>query len=581
MKHQVCALLLFVGFGLCANVDIYSKFDPFFLSRLRCDKEGVVSEGNDLIVVDYEETEFAVGDEILKYIQKYGVEERDNDGNTVLHAAALYGDVGVIERLLREGADIEARNNSGLTPLHLAAIQDNEDNVKILIRNGADLNAEARDGRTSLMSVASHGYSRGWVGGSCAEVLIRCGADIHRKNKYGFTALHFSVIENNFDQDYKLLIKNGADVNACSHDGITPLHLAVYSENILAIEFLVEHGADSSIRDVYGNKPAQFMCHYYDYNLSATLSKYEKVRGRNKEQPVVFSVELALLIAQQIWGSTSIAIFPWFDQEKEILEYIRKFGLRECSSDGNTALHFAARRYSVFRHETETVKIILREGADVEAKNNQGLTPLHFLVVYGRSYDSECKRSCIELLLKSGANINTQTDDGKTPLMSVVLSDSCSKNGLSEFLISHAANVNCKNRYGFTALHCATVLNNCSRDIVKLLIESGADVNVQSNYGITPLHLAAYADDSSMVEFLLENGADPSLSDVYGNKPVHYMCQRYNHEVFTALSGYNDMSHQDRDEWWIVSDLEMQFLLAKQLRGAAFYSIFPDMEELN
>ncbi|XP_055308476.1 uncharacterized protein LOC129572532 [Sitodiplosis mosellana] len=49
------------------------------------------------------------------------VNERDANGDTVLHRAASAGQMEEAQKLLDEGADPKIRNNIGLTALHLAA----------------------------------------------------------------------------------------------------------------------------------------------------------------------------------------------------------------------------------------------------------------------------------------------------------------------------------------------------------------------------------------------------------------------------------------------------------------------------
>ena len=54
-------------------------------------------------------------------------------------------------------------------------------------------------------------------------------------------------------------------------------------------------------------------------------------------------------------------------------------------------------------------RILLAQGADVHAKNSQGLTPLHRAAAYGR-------KNVAELLIANGAQLNAKDDQGRTPL---------------------------------------------------------------------------------------------------------------------------------------------------------------------
>jgi ankyrin repeat protein len=250
------------------------------------------------------------------------------------------------------------------------------------------------------------------------------------------------------------------------------------------------------------------------------------------------------------------------------LNYIRKYGVHERDSGGNTALHRAAMYY-----DNATIEVLLKEGADIEARNVVGFTPLH-LAVMGDSYNTssaQCKKKSIEILLKHGADINTQADDGKTPLNSILMHRNAF---LTEFLIMHGADVNIKDKYGFTALHYA-VLNQDGNDF-ELILEQADDLNVRSNYGITPLHLAVSFHNRGAAESLLENGADSCLTDICGNKPIHYMSDSYDSELVMLLSEYDKTQDPQEEDFLVVSSVESAFLLTKQMVGAAFYLFFPE-----
>ena len=72
---------------------------------------------------------------------------------------------------------------------------------------------------------------------------------------------------------------------------------------------------------------------------------------------------------------------------------------------GTTELHAAARSSGVAE-----VEGLLKAGADVNAKNTDGSTPLHAAAEFNPS------PSVLEVLLKAGADVNAKNTDGSTPL---------------------------------------------------------------------------------------------------------------------------------------------------------------------
>ena len=102
------------------------------------------------------------------------------------------------------------------------------------------------------------------------EELIQAGADVHETDKNGVTALHHAVRFRS-PSAVETLLKHGAAVNqACTRTGSTPLHRAVTStgapgtagktkeaREIIAI--LLRYGADPSIKNEQGKRPADYV----------------------------------------------------------------------------------------------------------------------------------------------------------------------------------------------------------------------------------------------------------------------------------------------------------------------------------
>ena len=136
------------------------------------------------------------------------------------------------------------------------------------------------------------------------------------------------------------------------------------------------------------------------------------------------------------------------------------------------------------------VEILISSGADLEAKDNSGETPLH----------SAAERNHLELaelLISSGAEVNVKRNDGSMPLHDAAANDSLA---VAELLISSGAEVNVKDNSGWTPLHWAAYNN--SLEIAQLLISSGADLEAKDNYGRTPYNCS---DKRTKVSKLLKS----------------------------------------------------------------------------
>jgi ankyrin repeat protein/CHAT domain-containing protein len=146
--------------------------------------------------------------------------------------------------------------------------------------------------------------------------------------------------------------------------------------------------------------------------------------------------------------------------------------------------------------DTETIKFLIDNGADVNAKDKNGYTALMVAVKHDHI-------ELVKLLIDKGVDVNVKHKGNKTALMSAA------KRGNTEtvkLLIDKDADVNAKDKKGKTALMIAARLGNTKT--VKLLIDKGADVNAKDSSDYTTLMRAVRLGNTEIVKLLIENGAD-------------------------------------------------------------------------
>ena len=161
-------------------------------------------------------------------------------------------------------------------------------------------------------------------------------------------------------------------------------------------------------------------------------------------------------------------------------------------ADGATALHWAA-----YWDDLEAVTLLIYAGAQVDAANDLGVTPLSLACANGNA-------SLVGTLLKAGADPNTTPSSGETPLMTAARSGSTDA---VKMLLSHGAEVNSKTPVSEqTALMWA--LSEKHLDVARTLIEQKANISARSRSGFTPLQFAARQGDLDGARILLEAGAN-------------------------------------------------------------------------
>jgi len=152
---------------------------------------------------------------------------------------------------------------------------------------------------------------------------------------------------------------------------------------------------------------------------------------------------------------------------------------------------------------------LIAAGAEVNAKDSNGRTPLHTAATYGQ-------KEVAEQLISKGADVNAKDSSGETPLHEAAYRDN---KEVAALLISKGADVNAKDSSGETPLHKAAYVG--TKEVTELLISKGADVNAKDSSGETPLHMAAFSDQKDIAELLISKGADVNAKDSQGETPLH------------------------------------------------------------
>ncbi|KAL7801059.1 Pfs, NB-ARC and ankyrin domain protein [Trichoderma afarasin] len=152
---------------------------------------------------------------------------------------------------------------------------------------------------------------------------------------------------------------------------------------------------------------------------------------------------------------------------------------------------------------------------------------------------SEGHDDIADILLKNGADIEAEDDSGKTPLLLAIQASKTSTT-LLKLLLDRGANINYRNTLGSTALSYAlsyaVSLRSNNFEVVKLLLDRGADVNATDTNGRTLVsHAVLRPGQDYMVKLLLERGAEIDAKDDNGRTPLSYAVSQYFHISMVKL----------------------------------------------
>ncbi|MFP3021113.1 MAG: ankyrin repeat domain-containing protein [Wolbachia sp.] len=498
------------------------------------------------------------------------VNTTDENGWTPLHLAAWEGQLDDAKLLVKEGADISAENIFGRKPIHVAAENNNTNIIEFFLSKGMNVDDTDRYGRTPLYCASWNGHL------GVVKYLVEKGADINAQDKGGETSLdaatdqkHEDVVGylkqvqldqelliaaqyGNFDE-VRDLVSQGASLNTKYSNGMTVMHSAAYGGNLDIVKYFVADAKNSlEIKDNGSRVPL----HYAAYNGKLDVVKY------------------------------------FIDEEK--------VDVNLKDSDGQTALHMASGGGHL-----DVVGYLASKGADIKAKDKDGKTPLDIAI--NRKYDSVVKYlkqaqlneqllaavqdsdfSKVKDLINLGADVNIKDKDGKTPLH--YASQSYHRLGMVKYLISKGAGIDVKDNSGRTPENEAddtnsntmmevfmqtrldkellltvknekdlkTINDLIAKDIddrthggfyytwsgnlgtVEFLVSKDVSVNATDKYGCTLLHWAALKGHSDIAKFLVDKGANVNAKDILGRTPMHFAVMN-NHKDIQGVYGRGPM----------------------------------------
>jgi ankyrin repeat protein/beta-lactamase regulating signal transducer with metallopeptidase domain len=384
------------------------------------------------------------------------VNEKDKDGRTALQLAVRQAHRAVVELLITKGADIEAKGGNGATPLHMAASAGHKDIVELLLNRGADVNVLLGASRlTPLHNACRHGHAE------VAELLIHKGARLDATDKGGYPPLYYALwYEHN--QTTRVLVAHGADVNFTPKGDWPPLFYVLSSNDQDLIDLLLSKGVRA---------PA--------LHLAAFKGDLTQVRSICAEGTDINARDDVLNWTPLHWAVSG--------GQKDIAEFLILKGaeVNARGKDDYTPLLQAA-----YVGSKESVELLLSHGAAASIGK-----PLHGAAKRGHV-------QVLEALIAHGADLDAKDKEGRTPLMRACEN---SQKGVSELLIAKGADLNVQSNAGHTALHIACATGQ--KDVVELLIAKGAEVNVKEKAGRSPLVYARDNDYPEIANLLRKHGA--------------------------------------------------------------------------
>ena len=447
-----------------------------------------------------------------------------------------------VELVLNDDLDINTPALCNRTPLLWASLSSSGVFIETLIDLGANVNAQRTDDKEAPLTLSADCNNF-----MAVYLLLDHGADANMASADGNSPLH-KAVSNGFFCITKRLVEKGSDVNFQNREGKTPLFLGVKNKHEQLIKLLIENEADVTIG--------------YKENYTERI---HLVRGKDKGRAawhyvLVKKHLLGLFLKRVKGGRVNVADFgdilrsgwgkdpPEGTTNKILKEY--DFQFKEISDV--TLLHIASEQIN----KPEIIDLLVKSGANVNAQDAEGFTPLHMAAIHGNL-------KIVKKLVDLEADVNIITTDGKNAaelahlneeleieeyLESKMASSQRTKDRkidseLADFLIEayglsatydlteHFRKLKLrsgrgkdspegtgdkilkeyeKEKPGMNPLHIASGIIN-EPEMVDLLVMYGVNVNAQDAEGFTPLHMAAIHGNLKIVKKLVDLEADVNI----------------------------------------------------------------------
>ncbi|MHC4715724.1 MAG: ankyrin repeat domain-containing protein, partial [Planctomycetota bacterium] len=362
-------------------------------------------------------------------------------GQTPLHEAIRSDSRETVELLLAHKADLTAEDAQGFTPLHMAVMMYKPEMAALLIDHGADVNAKGKGGMTPLAIAVMLSVMYG-KNNPCIALLGEKGArtDIFTAAALGkveqvraflkadpqaaramamgrISPLHIAAAGGH-EEVARILLDAGADVEAGAGTWVPPLTLAAGMGHANVVNLLLDSGAGIDAKDGDGGTPLGTAAYQGRKDIvKLLLDRGAAANTAGRDSPLAHAVkggqkavaelliargakvngELLVYLARQaaMPGGPSQAVKP--DRAGTAAVLIDHGADVNHGAGKTTALHNAVKTPFNRKPDPDLIRLLLKRGADVHARDSRGWTPLHHTGQHNRV-------EAAKLLLAAGAD---------------------------------------------------------------------------------------------------------------------------------------------------------------------------------
>ncbi|XP_014207717.1 uncharacterized protein LOC106638857 [Copidosoma floridanum] len=438
-------LHLAVRMGNKKIVSLFNDFNADFLAR--------TEDGKNAFHLAVEGGWCELAEEL--FLKNADVSNAADNGDTPFHIAVRSGLLDLVKAMIDNGVDVNLKNSQGQTPLHLAARSSTEV-TRLLLEEGASVDETDADDQTPLsIAIKSHffetsslilKYKPSILVTANKVALIYAFMNFKECKQIGNSLSTYSLqllddfansnlsVETLSSSNYMDLIENIlSNVSSENSDfklNDSFIYPAKYNGSIRMVKLLLKYSYTCfNFENEESEKLVDYAIESSDFEMLKTLfSIGAKVQPDHVRSIMKFGdLSLLKIITDNgidvnkvdEYGTTALHFAVWYKQtelvnylinEKKVcINTMEKINYLISAQSYIIDIATSPLHIAVMKKNQDIVLTLLVNGADVNCKNGQDATVLHYATKNASDLDM------IKMLLKHGANINVVDGRKKLP----------------------------------------------------------------------------------------------------------------------------------------------------------------------
>ena len=299
------------------------------------------------------------------------------------YAAVRSNDLTALAKLV-DASGVDLADERGITPLMYAAAIGSPEAMQFLMDKGADVNAKNTFGSSALIWAAADPRK--------AKMLVAHGADVNAASKLGHTPLLIAAMSDPSVETVRLLIAKGANIKAMDNAKKTALYMATNGNDMETIRLLVDAGLDVNAPDMTGQTPLMNAAS----NQNLTAVKLLLAKGANVNAVTRPPGARTVIGTPGLGKFTALGLACAFaPTDAEVVKTLLAAGADVNAPDGRgmTPLMLAT---ATDHQDPEVIRALIAKGTDLKIKDVNGDNALDWAAKYGPT-------AAYEALKNSGA----------------------------------------------------------------------------------------------------------------------------------------------------------------------------------